>query len=70
MTPEERDRLIAVEVAQRGQQQWLASIDGKVDELIAISNMGKGAWLFILKAGGVAAAIIAAAAWVYDRFHK
>lgn len=68
MTVEER--LARLETRADGSDKWLQSIDGKVDQLIAVSNMGKGAWFLLLKIGGLLAAVIAGAAWIYEKFHK
>ena len=70
MTPEERDRLTRLETQVSSQEKLLEAIDGKVDQLIAVSNMGKGAWFLLLKIGGVVAAATAAAAWAFEKFHK
>lgn len=77
ITPEER--IARLEERVSGQQEWLKSIDDKVDQLLAAANMGKGAWVLLLKLGGalvvlvgVVTAVIQAIAWVFDRipFHK
>lgn len=70
MTPEERDRLTRLETEHKGLKAWMESIDSKVDQLIAVSNMGKGAWFFLLKVGGVLAAVATGTAWIYEKFHK
>lgn len=44
------------------------TILGKLDKLLEAAAMGRGAWWAILKVGGVLAAMIAAAAWVYDHW--
>lgn len=66
MTPEERDRLRAVEVKVDGYDDWLRSIDTKLDELRHAAAMGKGAWLLLLKLGGIMVAIAAVIAWSLD----
>lgn len=75
MTVEER--LARLEVRADGSEKWLQSIDTKVDQIVAAMNMGKGAWVLLLKAGAVLvalvtafASLVAAAAWVFDKFHK
>ena len=67
MTVEER--LARLETRADGSEKWLESIDGKVDQLIAVSNMGKGAWFLLLKAGAVVAAVSAAGAWIVEKLH-
>jgi hypothetical protein len=73
MTPEERDRLRTVEVKVEGIDDWLRSIDTKLEELRTAANMGKGAWMLLLKLGVVLAAmgggvawLAATAAWLWD----
>ncbi len=66
MTPEER--LARLEARADGTDKWLQSIDGKVDELLAAANMGKGAWILLLKLGAVVAAIATVIAWLLDHF--
>lgn len=68
MTPEER--LARIETRVDGLDKWLESVDGKVDQLIAVSNMGKGAWFLLLKIGGVLAAVSAAVVWIFEKLHK
>jgi len=63
------ERLARLETRVDGSEKWLESIDGKVDQLIAVSNMGKGAWFLLLKFGAVVAAISAAVAWVIEKLH-
>lgn len=69
MTPEER--LARLEARIDGNDKWLASIDAKVDQLVAVSNMGKGAWFLLLKIGGAVAAVAATLAWIVEKMpHK
>lgn len=70
MTPDERDRLTRLETEVAGMKQWLQSIDGKQDELLAAANMGKGAWWIILRIGGVLVVLGGAAAWLIDKVWK
>lgn len=60
-----------------GLKKWTESLDGKVDKIVEAMNMGKGAWVLLLKAGavlvalmGAVATVVSAAAWVFDKFHK
>jgi hypothetical protein len=66
VTPDERDRLRTVEVRIEGLDDWLRSIDTKLEELRIAANMGRGAWLLILKLGAILTAIGAAVAWLFD----
>jgi hypothetical protein len=44
----------------------LEDMDGKLDQIIAAANMGRGAWLVAVKAGGIIATIAAGAAWIWQ----
>lgn len=68
MTPEERDRLAKVETKVEGLDDWLRSIDAKLEELRVAAHMGQGAWLLLLKLGGMIVVIGGAATWLFDRF--
>lgn len=49
-------------------EDWMRSIDGKVDQLLAAAHMGKGAWLAMLRIGSVVVALAASFAWVFEQF--
>lgn len=51
-------------------ESWTRDIDGKVDQLLAIANMGRGAWFLALKFGGATVAILAAIAWIIEHLGK
>ena len=68
MTPEER--IAALEVRVAGQDKWLESIDAKVDQILETAALGKGAWLAILKIGGILTAVVAAAAAIATLIEK
>lgn len=63
-TPEER--LARLEARQDALEDWLRSIDGKVDEIRQAANMGKGAWKAVLWVGGILASAAAFLAWVAE----
>jgi len=44
----------------------LEDMDGKLDQIIAAANMGKGAWLVAVKAGGIIATLGAGGAWLWQ----
>lgn len=46
----------------------LSEIDGKLSQLVAAANMGKGAWWVTVKLGGILVTISAGAAWVWQSF--
>jgi vacuolar-type H+-ATPase subunit E/Vma4 len=68
VSPEER--LARLEARQDSVEDWLRSIDQKVDDIRTAANMGKGAWKAILWVGGIVTTILAALAWVWDHLPK
>lgn len=66
MTPDERDRLRTVEVEMTNMKVLLSSIADDVAEIREAASMGKGAWILLLKLGGVLTAIAVAIAWLVD----
>lgn len=64
ITPEER--IAALESQYQAQAAWLKSIDGKVDELLAALNKGKGALFVVMALGSALLAITGFIAWVTD----
>jgi hypothetical protein len=66
VTPDERDRLRTVEVEVINMKVLLASIADDVTEIKEAAHMGKGAWILLLKLGGVLTAVAVAGAWVWD----
>jgi hypothetical protein len=69
MTPEERDRLARLEEKVAGITGELASISGKLDQLIAAANMGKGAWWAVLRLGGLLVVTGSACGWVLGHWN-
>lgn len=63
-TPEER--LARLEAKHDSLEAWVKSMDAKLDQLLAASNMGKGAWKVIMWVGGILATLSAAGAWLWD----
>lgn len=66
MTPDERDRLTTLEVKMEGLERLLAVMAGDLSEIKEAAHMGKGAWLLLLKLGGVLTALAIAVAWIVD----
>jgi hypothetical protein len=77
MTPEERDRLLRLEVNAANQEKSVERmsikvdvLDGKMDDLLRAAHMGQGAWWLILRIGAVLAAVGTAGAFIYEKFLK
>ena len=66
MLPGERDRLARLEARFDSMEDWVKSMDGKLDKLLTAANMGQGAWKFTLWVGGVLAGLAAVGTWVFD----
>lgn len=49
-------------------EDWMRSIDGKVDQLLVAAHMGRGAWAATLRIGGLIVAAASALAWIYEQF--
>lgn len=66
------ERLARLETRADGQDAWLKSIDTTVKELRDIAAAGKGALTMFFKVGTIAAAVVGACAWLYDKIplHK
>jgi len=67
MTPEERDRLRTIEVQFESMKASLSSIDHKLEELRVAAQMGKGAWMLLLKQGTFLVSILAIVAWFFEK---
>lgn len=63
MTPEERDRLVTLETRFGGQAERLERIEGKLDGLLEIAGVGRGAWWLFVRLAAIVAAIGGATAW-------
>lgn len=63
------ERIASLETRADVQEQWLRSIDTKLDTLIAAMNVGKGVWFAMLKMGTIAGAIIAVFVGLNSIFH-
>jgi hypothetical protein len=70
MSPDERERLVRLEEQMRETRANVASMDGKLDQLLEAAAMGKGAWWLLLKVGGVLVLLVGAGAWLVDHFPK
>lgn len=67
MTPEERDRLRTIEVQFESMKVSLVSIDLKLEELRAAAQMGKGAWMLLLKQGTFLVAVVSIVSFIFDK---
>ena len=66
MTPEERDRLVTLEIELKAIKELLPNIARDVAAIKDATNMGKGAWIMLVKLGAVLLTVIGAVAWVAD----
>lgn len=69
MTPDERDRLLRLEIDNASNKQTLVAIEAKVDDLLKAAHMGAGAWWLLLRIGAVLSVILGGAAWLAEKFH-
>lgn len=63
------ERVAVLETNAKAQDKKLEEIDKKLDRLLALANMGKGAWWMILKIGGFLSVLIGLAAWAWQHIH-
>jgi hypothetical protein len=77
MTPDERDRLLRLEVnaanTEKSVERMSDKVDGldaKMDDLLRAAHMGQGAWWLILRIGAVLTAVGTAGAFIYEKFLK
>jgi hypothetical protein len=68
MTPEERDRLVKAEAQIVAFDERLDRIETKLDNLVLVAAMGKGAFWLLMKLGGMLVMVAGAVAWAADHF--
>lgn len=61
------ERLVRLEARTDEQERRLERIETKVDQLLEIAAVGKGAGWLLIKAGAVLAAAAAGVAWLVER---
>ena len=61
------ERLARLEARTDEQERRLERIELKVDQLLEIAAIGKGAGWLLIKSGAVIAALAAGAVWIIDR---
>lgn len=66
MTTEEHERLAKLEAIYTLLDISVQNIECKVDKLVAMANIGRGAFWMLIKAGGFIIALCGAIAWVFD----
>ena len=60
---------VAVLEAQYGAlRAELHAANEKLDTLLRITAMGRGAWMALMKLGGILAVMTGAVAWLWDHF--
>ena len=57
-----------LEARQDNTERWLLSIDGKVDQLLALANFGQGSLRTLLKMGVVIVTVVGVAEWALNYF--
>ena len=62
------ERLARLEARTDEQERRLERIETKVDQLLEIAAVGKGAGWLLVKVGAVIAAIAAAVSWLLERY--
>ena len=64
----ETERLARLEARTDEQERRLERIETKVDQLLEIAAVGKGAGWLLVKVGALIAAIAAAISWLLERY--
>ena len=64
----ETERLARLEARTDEQERRLERIETKVDQLLEIAAVGKGAGWLLVKVGALIAAIAAAICWLLERY--
>ena len=64
----ETERLARLEARTDEQERRLERIETKVDQLLEIAAVGKGAGWLLVKVGAVIAALAAAVSWLLERY--
>ena len=64
----ETARLARLEARTDEQERRLERIETKVDQLLEIAAVGKGAGWLLVKVGALIAAIAAAVSWLLERY--
>lgn len=61
-------RVAVLEAQYDALRAELHAANEKLDTLLRITAMGRGAWMALMKVGGVLAVFAGAAAWLWDHF--
>ncbi len=76
MSPDIYDRVASLEhrmaIADEQRRQLvatLARVEGKLDRLLTAAAMGRGAFWFATRLGGLAVVLLGAVGWAADHFH-
>ncbi len=64
----ETERLARLEARTDEQERRLERIETKVDQLLEIAAVGKGAGWLLVKVGALIAAIAATVSWLLERY--
>lgn len=60
--------LSALQTTVKAMDTRIGTVESDLKALLAVANMGKGAWWLILRLGGLALLLAGAIAWVVDHW--
>lgn len=64
--PESLQRIVVLEAQYAALRVELREANRKLDRLVSVAAMGRGAWAAIMKMGALLAVLAAAGAWAWD----
>ena len=64
--PESLQRIAVLEAQYAALRGVLREANRKLDRLVSVATMGRGAWAAIIKMGALLAVLAAAGAWAWD----
>ena len=67
--PESLQRIAVLEAQYAALRGVLREANRKLDRLVSVAAMGRGAWAAIMKMGALLAVLVAAGDWAWDHLH-
>ena len=64
--PESLQRIVVLEAQYAALRVELREANRRLDRLVSVAAMGRGAWAAIMKMGALLAVLAAAGAWAWD----